>query len=570
MSQEERQLFVAWILLAAMVAIGFFAGLHGEFTYDDKVEVIGNETVRSASNWRSIFEYNWARPLVLGSFAINYQVGGIDPFSYHLFNMILHVANVGLALLVIRQWLQLAKIPNVLFLSFTAAAIWAIHPLATESVVYVTGRSELMVGFFALYGFWLWNRWLLNGGLLLYWGAWLAVVGAGLCKESAAVVPVIYWLTARFLRPPEKQGVSGWFLLLPGLAMLLGYAGIRWTLEGTLGHPNPQRDMTTQLLTQLEVVWAYIRLALVPVGQSIFHDYPEAQLGIRPLIAGLGLLLVGIYGFRKRRSDPVPVFGALFFLVWISPTVFIPLKETMAEHRTYLGLLGLTLIVVYGLSAFAQKIQRSLSFASIGVLLALCIARSHVWKTEIRLWEDAAAKSPDSAEAHYGVGEAHFYSAARMDLSEKERSQLNPVKGYKRAVELDDGYVEAWNKLGIAHAQRGEIFLAIGAWQALLSIDPKHCKAHTNLGKTFVMRGETVKGLRELEAAVSYCPNHALPHYFLGLLYQSELDDPDKAIFHFQRLLGLEPDFECPFGKEVEGQFCVAEDVRQMLNDLTW
>jgi hypothetical protein len=103
MSQEERQLFFAWLVLAAMVVVGFSAGLHGEFTYDDKVEVIGNETVRAASNWQSILAYNWARPLVLGSFAVNYQVGGVEPFSYHLFNMLVHVANAGLALLVLRQ-----------------------------------------------------------------------------------------------------------------------------------------------------------------------------------------------------------------------------------------------------------------------------------------------------------------------------------------------------------------------------------------------------------------------------------------------------------------------------------
>jgi tetratricopeptide (TPR) repeat protein len=250
--------------------------------------------------------------------------------------------------------------------------------------------------------------------------------------------------------------------------------------------------------------------------------------------------------------------------------MLIPLKETMAEHRTYLALLGLSLIVVYGLSAFANRIQRTVSVAVAAILLTLCAVRSQVWNTEILLWEDAASKAPHSAEAHYGVGEAHFYAAASLDLTDEERERLNPVKGYKRAVEIDENYLEAWNKLGIAHAQRGEIFPAIGAWQALLSIDPQHCKAHTNLGKTFVMRGETVKGLRELEAAVSYCPNHAPPHYFLGLLYQDELDDPDKAIFHFQRLLGLEPDFGCPFGKEVEGQICVAEEIRQRLNDLTW
>ena len=570
MNAEERRLAIAWVLLAGLVVIAFGLGLHSDFTYDDKVEVLGNQTVRAAEDWRSIFSYNWSRPLVLASYAVNYQQSGMDPFGYHLVDLGLQIANAGLALLVVTELLRLSGHSNPIPVAFFAAGFWAVHPLATESVVYVTGRSEQLLGFFALYGLWLWTRWLRIGGGLLFTGAWLAVIAAGLCKESAAVLPVAYLAIDFLLRPSDSKRPSRWAVLLPGVALLGAFLGLRWFLEGSIGHPNPQRDMVTQVLTQVEVFWRYVSLSVLPSGQSIFHDYPEASFGLRPLLAGIALLLVSLYAWRKKYSDPIPVIGFFFFLLFLAPTFFVPLKETMAEHRTYLSLLGASVLVSYGLSAFEPAVHRRAGVGLLLLLLGSSILRTQTWQSEVSLWADAAAKAPESAEAHYGHGEAQFYAAANFEMTETERENLDPIAAYKKAVDLDATYLAAWNKLGISHAQRGENLAAIGAWQALLSLDKEHCKAHTNLGKTFVTMGQTMEGLRELESAVAYCPNHPPPHYFLGLLYQDHLDDPDKAIFHFQRLLGLDPDFGCPFGKTIEGQMCVAEEIRSRLNSLTW
>jgi tetratricopeptide (TPR) repeat protein len=568
MNREDTKALIAWIALALLIGLVYLNGLNAEFTYDDKIEVIGNRTIRAADNWQTLFSYNWSRPLVMGTYALNYQMAGPIPFSYHLVDVGIQIANAGLAPLLIRELLLLRGEKNPIPIAFFGAALWALHPLATESVTYVTGRSEQMVGFFILYGAWLWARWLLKGGAMLYWSAWFAVVGAGLCKENAAILPAFYFLIDWLLRPKSKTNRA--LVYLPGLLMLTVLIGLRWQITGALGHPNPQRDMFTQMLTQGEVLLAYIKLSMLPFGQSIFHAYPEATLGLKPLLSWtlIGILL--IYAWRKRQTNPLSVLGFLFFLLAMAPTVFVPLKETMAEHRTYIGLLGLCWMASLGLSVFRDDLRNK-----IGVLIVLALGlctfmRNETWTTEVKLWADAAAKSPESAQAHYGFGEAQSYALANPELTEAERDALDPVAAYKKAVELDGEYIAAWNKLGIAHANRSEFMPAIGAWQALLSLDQNHCKAHTNLGKVFVQLGQQLEGLRELKSAVSYCPNHAPPHYFLGLLYQDRLDDPDKAIFHFQRLLGLEPDFGCPFGKEVPGQICIAEEVRERLDTLTW
>jgi tetratricopeptide (TPR) repeat protein len=568
MNREDIKILIAWIVLGLLIVLAYSNGLNAEFTYDDKIEVIGNRTIRGADNWQTLFSYNWSRPLVMGSYALNYQLAGPVPFTYHLVDLGIQIANAGLALLLIRELLLLQGEKDPLPIAFFGAALWALHPLATESVTYVTGRSEQMVGFFILYGAWLWTRWLLKGGALLYWGAWFAVIGAGLCKENAAILPAFYFLIDWLLRPKPKT--SRGLRYLPGLVMLTVLLGLRWQIMGALGHPNPQRDMLTQLLTQGEVILQYMKLAILPFGQSIFHAYPEATLGLKPLLSWAVIGIFLLYAWRKRHSDPLAVLGFIFFLLALAPTVFIPLKETMAEHRTYIGLLGLCWMAGLGLSVFREDLRNKIGLLIVLALIVSTFMRNEKWTTEVKLWADAAAKSPESPEAHYGFGEAQSYAFAKANLTEVEREALDPVTAYKKAIELDGEYIAAWNKLGIAHANQSEFMPAIGAWQALLSLDQKHCKAHTNLGKVFVQLGQQLEGLRELKSAVKYCPNHATPHYFIGLLYQDRLDDPDKAIFHFQRLLALEPDFGCPFGKEFPGQLCVAEKVRERLDTLTW
>jgi tetratricopeptide (TPR) repeat protein len=570
MNSVESKRILAWLALAILVSLAYFNGLHAEFTYDDKIEVIGNRTIRTATDWQTLFAYNWSRPLVMGSYALNYQLGGPNPYSFHLVDLGIQIANAGLALLLLSELLLLKGEKNPLPTAFLGAAIWAVHPLGVESVTYVTGRSEQLLGFFVLYGAWLWTRWLLKGGALLYWGAWAAVIVAGLCKESAVILPVFFFLIDWLLRPELHRRKRRWPAYLPGVLLLFGMAALRILLEGTVGHPNPQRAMPTQWLTQGEVLIHYLQLAILPLNQSVFHDYPEAALGLKPLLAWGLLFALSVFAWRKRRSNPLAVLGWTFFLVAMAPTVLIPLKETMAEHRTYIGLLGLSWMVGIGLCAFRDDLRNKAGAAFLILLVTATFLRTGTWQTEVELWADAAAKSPESPEAHYGHGEAQLYALGKLNLSEAEREALNPIGAYKRAVELDGEYLAAWNKLGIAHAKNSEYMPAIGAWQALLSLDPKHCKAHTNLGKTFVQIDQQMEGLRELKSAVTYCPNHAAPHYFLGLLYQDRLGDPDKAIFHFQRLLGLAPDFGCPFGKAFSGQLCIAEEVRERLNALTW
>ena len=573
MNPKVDRVLLAWLILCGLIALAWCNALHADFTYDDRIEVIGNRTIRSATEWQEIFSYNWSRPIVLASYAFNFRISPTDPFGYHLFDLLLQAANAGFAFLLIRELLLLNRNKTPLLIAFFTAAIWAIHPLATESVTYITGRSEQLLAFFYLYGGWLWTRWLRKGGVLLFLGAWAAVIGAGLCKESAATLPVFYFLIDYLLRPKDSPAAQRHWAILPGIVLFVGFLGLRWMLEGTIGHPNPQRDIQTQILTQGEVLWRYAGLFVLPIGQSIFHDHPEAGLSVKPLLALTGWLAVLGFAYRKRKSDPIMVLGFGLFLLAMAPTFFVPLRETMAEHRTYVGSLGLALMTAYSLAAFNQRIQLYTSSILVVLLLTATHLRNKTWVSEVDLWADAAQKNPTSRDAHYGHGEAQRFAITNERYSTEEIDDIDPIGAYERALEIDPTHINSLNNIGIVYSQQLEFEKAQKAWQSVLKIDPKNCRAHINLGKTKVDLDDDMGALKELMTARTYCKENPMPHYFLGLLFdpkENKLNNPDKAIFHYQQLLLLDSAFGCPFGKKVEGQRCIAEEIRENLNRLTW
>jgi hypothetical protein len=178
---NERRLWGAFGLLALAVVLAWANSLLVPFVYDDRLEVVGNRTIQDLSQWQLILGYNLSRPLTIGSYALNHAVHGEQVFGFHLVNVLLQVLNAGLALLAGRALAKLAGHARPLWVGGLAAGLWALHPLATESVTYIAGRSELLAGGFVLLGVWAWCRWLAEGERGLALLAWACAALGVLC-----------------------------------------------------------------------------------------------------------------------------------------------------------------------------------------------------------------------------------------------------------------------------------------------------------------------------------------------------------------------------------------------------
>lgn len=564
---QQRRL--AWLVLAAIVCLPYLVSLDGPFVYDDKVEVSGNRAIRVFENWRAVLGYNISRPLLVLSYAFDWQRAGLDPRSYHITSLFLHVLTLGGAIFLADALGRLFGLTRPLLRATLATALWALHPMGAESVAYVTGRSEVLCAGFVFLSLGAHVEALLaerRGGWSVGWRA-LALVGfaaGALSKEVAVMVP--------FAQVVLEMAAGGswrkvrWLGFLPVAMLVTGAAGLRWSTlpEGaTLAELIPhevERSLAEQLTTSAEVWLHYARLWVLPLGQTLFHDQPVVSPSeIRGLgaIAGWGLMVAGA-GLVYRRS---PLAGALLAcagLFLIPSTSIARLKEPMAEHRAYQT--GFYLLFA-AISVIPDRwgADRRVQGAACALLVALGLStayRASVWSSEVSLWREAVARTPDSADAWFGLGDAHRFAS--------DCTAAAPA--YSRALELADSgrrvsvarRLDAMNNLGICRAQLGDATAARRAWLRALELRPSYCRAHTNLGSLAYRQRNWEAAMVELRSALAYCPNNPTAHWLVGNLYYGPLRDPQKALVHYQALVQIAP------------QFDFAPEAKERILELTW
>jgi hypothetical protein len=295
------------------------------------------------------------RPVLMFSYWLNYRLWGPDPFSYHFFNVVIHFLNAGLVFLVLRRLLAKAQWPpqRTLIASFVGALIFAIHPLQTESVSYVGGRSESLVTLFLLlaYAAFLYRRresitWLESLLVLILFG--LAVK----TKENAVSLAGILVLTGLFWPEPfSLRGLkSNWrlyCLMAPGALAAVAAAFRVLAAAPTAGFPVVTFKWYQYAFTEARALFTYMRMAVLPVGQSIDQDYPTSHTvmehGAIYCIILLALLVGAAIVWRRRY--PLFCFGLLMFLIWLAPTSsIVPIDDPLVERRMHLPLVGLILM----------------------------------------------------------------------------------------------------------------------------------------------------------------------------------------------------------------------------------
>ena len=397
------------------------------------------------------------RPLVNLSLALNYHFGQLQPRGYHLTNLAVHIVTTWLLWAIVRRTLRLPRFGD----QFHAAAdwiaplralLWAIHPLVTEAVEYVTQRTELMMGLFYMATLY---------SSLRYWDAtsaaqrrlWLvaaiAACTAGMaCKEVMVTAPVVVLLF-------DRAFVGGSFCaaLTRSWPLYLGLA-FSWIVLAALNLAAPRSltagfhagvPVTAWWFTQSKVLWLYLKLAVWPWPLVIHYDMPlfESWQAAWPWLAATGV--AGLLTLALLAKNTAAGFLLACVPLILAPTLVVPITtEVAAERRMYLPLAALVVLVTVGGYAVMQRIHRSSSasldgrhgnnFAArlaiaIAVVLLLVYAvlstrRLHVYRDEIALWQDtlqhAHRQRPRADEPRLGTGQRR--SSARGHRAIRDRT----------------------------------------------------------------------------------------------------------------------------------------------------
>jgi tetratricopeptide (TPR) repeat protein len=528
-------------LLAAFVVLSFLAfspSLGGVFVFDDYHLPFADPNAAEAP-WR--FWIGGVRPVLVATYWANFLLSGTRPLSYHVVNLLLHAGAGVLVFFILDRVLEISglKDGSRRWYALFGAALFLLHPLQTESVDYIAGRSELVAGFF-FFAAWLVFLRSFDGEIRA--GTALAILvlaaAAVLGKESAICLPAILIATDLFW---PREGVVAQFrrrLKLYVPFVLGGVLGALYILRGlTTGGAGTSAGVSpmSYALTQCKVILIYIRLFLIPAGQNGDWQLPfyhSLTAGGAWIYVVLMLALLGAIAWLYRR-DRLAAFGLLIFLLMLAPTSsVVPIKDAVAERRMYVPIIGLILAAIALALRFRMSAE-TLKPVAAGVLACvafLCWHRSQVWVSDVTFWRDAAIKNPANARAYYGLGVALM----------KQQKCAAAIPEFAAARSRDPGNYELVWDLASAYECNRQPELAVSLLRPFAAARPS-ASNYNRLAQVEASLGHTTEAMGAIENALRLDPNNATSLAYRGLT-KLALNDYSGADVDFQRALEIEPD----------------------------
>lgn len=513
--------------------------------YDDPVYVTGDDSqVRAgltpqsiAWAWTTTHAANW-HPLTWLSLMLDTQLFGTAAWGYHLTNLLLHLANTLLVFALFR------RMTGAVYPSALVAALFAVHPLHVESVAWVSERKDVLCAFFGLLAMYAYARYAESPTIGRYLIVALLMILSLLSKPMLVTLPFVLLLLDYW--PLEKWKTVGWRRLclekLPLLALSAALCPVIMIVqrEGhammALAHlPWPVR-VGNALISYLQ----YLRQMLLPVDLAPFYPHPSSELspaaaiacGVLLAAASLAVLALG----RRRPYLPVGWFWYLGMLVPVIGLVQVGL-QARADRYTYLPLLGIFLMIAWGLAELASRwhLERALAVLAAGIvgcLVLLTQTQVRYWRDPRTLWEHAlAVTGRTNGVAHNNLG--------HLDLLQGNVNSA--IAHYREWLRYSPVQTAAHFNLASALIHRGgDMTEAIGHLQTCLRLDPTQAPAHELWADALLRQRRWDEAIQHCREAIALRPDSPRAHFFLGKALMSQ-ERVAEAIPALQEAVRLDP-----------------------------
>lgn len=580
----------SWKALLCVVA-GFFAvtgilyghSLGSDFVrWDDGMLVYENPAIREISpaslqHIFSTYDPELYIPLTFFTYQLDFQIGGQNPFIYHFDNFVLHTLNALFVawlvfLIARRKWLALA-----------CGLLFAVHPLHTEAVEWVSARKDVLSSFFFLGTLISYLYWRERGGKTIYLLS-LALFTLGLLSKVMVItLPVVLFLLdwregRRWSMALLTEKVP--YLLLAGIFGVIGVFGKTGVLHSsTLG---------SKVLMACKSAVFYLQQMVLPWHFSLLYPYTKPiTLASPDFLLPIGVLLViACLLLWQRRWRDLP-FGIAFYLVTVAPTFLNFAKGGemdvyfASDRYAYIPSIGIFYVLLCLLWRITgadrteedgrlDTMQRTALGVSAVVVVfcgAVAFRQSFVWRNTETLFQNVIRYYPESSYvAHNNIGNvyrlqgqnakaiAEYQAALKIRPQAKTYSNLGSayrktgqtdlaMQQFEKALALDPESKEAHFGLGIIYADAPETYAKAEAeYRRAVAIDPQYEEAYTNLGSLQFAEGKTDEAVASYRKALGINPYFVEAHYNLAVAL-SEKKDVDGAITEYQQVARLAPAF---------------------------
>lgn len=602
-SSKKKHIILIYLALILANFIAFEPARHNDFiNFDDNVYVTDNSSIKNGITRDSVL---WAFttqhaglwiPLTWLSLMLDHEIFGLNPLGFHLTNLLFHMANTLLLFVV------LSRMTGSVWRSALVAAIFAIHPLRVESVVWITERKDMVSGFFFMLCLAFYIRYTEQRNMGRYFLVALTLFLGLMGKPMLATLPFIlllldYWplgvfqygipaekINSSHIKSPHRKVLGNSFLRLvaekiPLFIISLAVGVVTVFAQNNEGAMSSLENLPAgfRFSNALISYVSYIGKMFYPSDLALLYPYPEEPYPLwMPIISFL--ILAGITGtvFYQARKRPYLLVGWLWYLGALIPVIGLTQagEQAMADRFTYLPSIGLLIIIAWGGHAVFSgwKHRKTALGLAAGILLAILLsttrAQVRYWKNDFTLFEHTLSVTENNYLIHHNYGcslaKDHLYDRAIAHL--KESLRLKPqhlstlrnlgnvllvqgnahetIRYYNELLREKKDWPDVYQGLGAAYSQTGQFDLAVTHYKESLRLNPGSIETLNNLA--WILATCEDEKIRNPEEAVQYAEQACgLTHFerprlldTLATAYAADGKFP-KAVQHAEKAIQL-------------------------------
>lgn len=575
---------VSLFLFVMTVMVYWQTGSHGFINFDDPEYVYENPYVKlgltpATIKWAftTFHASNW-HPLTWLSHLADVQFYGMHPFGHHITNVILHSANVVLL------FLLLLRLTGFLWRSMVVAALFALHPLHVESVVWVSERKDVLSAFFWLATLFLYAEYVKTFGRRYYLLMFMMFAFGLMAKPMLVTLPFVlmlldYWPLGRWSMGGVVAETSSTrnscdaeipfrkllqekipFLVLASVSCVLTLFAQQ---EGGAVNSFDNYSITMRIANAIVSYTGYLQKMFWPHNLAFFYPLPKAIPIMQLLTAACVFAVMTFISIRLLRKQPFMIVGWFWYVVTLLPVIGLIQVggQSSADRYTYIPLIGIFILLIWWLCELTAKIpyRRLVLTAVSGIVLTGCtlvtLRQISYWQNNVTLYSHALAVTNDNYIAHNNLG---FALASEDKLFEA-------TAHFNEAIRISPRFADAYLNLGNAFLKTGEIDRSIVFINKAIDLRPKFASAFLDLGVAMFRKGRFDDALDNFNRALAIDPFLGDGNYNKGVVL-SKTGKSDEAIECFSTALKINPDnpdFHTQLGIELSRKGRLREAINQ-------
>ena len=542
LSSDRQRLIVYVVLIALSLFVFSQVGQFDFITFDDPVYVVDNPSIQSGFTMDGVI---WAfgtihaefwHPLTWLSLMLDYQLFGLNAGGYHITNLMLHILSTLMLF-----WL-LHRMTGAVWRSAFVAALFAIHPLHVETVVWIAKRKDVLSAFFWMLTLCLYVYYTEKPVIKRYLFVFLSFACALMSKPMAVTLPVImivldYWPLKRFAS--KKENPVFWqvkeklrfFMLSAVFSLITIFA----QYDKYIKHAETSFD--SRLANAPVSLTTYLAKTLWPYDLAVFYPF-SYQLPAWQTAGSIALILaISVAVILAAKRLPYLLVGWLWYVLAVLPVldIFRSSARAMSDNYTYLPAVGLYVMAAWGIpDLFCQKqIRRKIlwpaGIAVAAMLSVLAWQQCSYWQNSFKLFNHALHVTKDNYLAYNQRG--NVYS----------KSQQYPpaIADFNEAIRIKPDYAFAFNNRGNTYLQLGRYQQAISDYSEAIRLNPDYARAYYNRGFTYgIHMGRYQRAIDDLNEAIRREPDAPDIHLTRGIVY-SNLGGQELACLDYQKACDL-------------------------------